>query len=290
MLVAIGLLGAFTDARGAFEVSWPGARSAASAGADVELAAIVPGRAAAAPQGAPEESTGARFGGASDSLSTGREAGRFEIDLSGGELYGLSEIRACRARVRSAWGATAAAVTVGQLGGTLYRERTAGVAFARSLGSRIAVEIGGRALSVGAPGARSRSAVAIDAGFSSLFLGRILLVVRSVNVTDARIGRSPISSGTSLGAGLALERVRLSASLEIDRGLGTAVAVGVEASAGELLRIRAGVGLDPPIFGCGLGIGAERREALVPWPVVDLAWQWHPDLGVSTFVSVSLRR
>lgn len=289
MLVAIGLVGAPSAGRGAFEVSWPSARSAASAGAHLELAAAPEG-AAAPPEDATEERADVGVGAAADSLSAGGGPGIDEVDVSGGELYGLPEARGFRARTALVWGATTAAVTIGQLGGELYRERTIGVALARSLGSRVVVEIGGRVLSVGAPGVSRRSAVAIDAGFTSLLLDRVRLAVLSVNVSDARVGESPICSGTTVGACLALERVRLSASLEIDRGLGAVAAVGCEAAANEFLRIRAGVGIDPPIFACGLGIGAERRGALTSWPVVDLAWQWHPDLGVSCFVSVSLRR
>jgi hypothetical protein len=218
------------------------------------------------------------------------------IELSGGELYGLPEARGFLARTVIGSRLGSAAVTVGRLGGELYREGTVGIALATPAHGTIALEVGGRLLILGARGMPDRIAAAVDAGLVTRALGRIAVCGRWRNVGESRIGGSPISSGGAVGAVLALEEVRLAGSVELEPGLGARAAFGCEASLHEWLRVRTGVALDPATFGVGVGIGRDpdhsraTRGAGPTRPTIDLAVTWHPDLGGSSFATISLRR
>lgn len=300
----------------AFEFPWPCARSAALAGAEIEFAAgtstsVLGVRDSVAEDGGETEGGGQSGDGADAAVREASGALAIErAQLSAGELYGLSEARGCLVRTTLASRLGSATLSISQLGGELYRERTLGVALARPVGGAVAVELGGRLFSLGAEGVPERRAIALDAGIASRFLGRIVVAARWRNVGDACIGGSPVSGGATVGTSLALERIYLSAALELERGLGPAFALGCEAEVGEWLRVRGGVALEPGVFGVGLGIGREPRSrrlgtgaapradgtrrpgggALLTWPVVDLAVTWHPDLGGSSFATVSFRR
>lgn len=299
-LAAAALAVTPTDAPGAFEFSWPTARAAGLGGAGVDLATGPPAAVLPEPDGGSEGPGAADATAPPDSASRAAGPALQRIELSGGELYGLPEARGFLARATVGSGLGSASLTVGQLGGGLYRERAIGVALARPLRRTLVAEVGWRLLSVGARGVPERTAAAVDAALASRVLGRIVIAARWRNVGDARIGESPVSAGASLGASLVLDGVSLAGSLELDPRLGTAVAVGCEATVSEWLRVRAGVALDPGAFGAGIGMGREPRGRggvaakvsadLLTWPVVDLAVTWHPDLGGSSFATITFFR
>jgi len=266
------------------------------AGADVGLAA---GPAAVALPGPQDGSDGPGVTGAGarpDSASRTRGLTVDRIEISGGELYGLAEARGFLARGTVGSRLGSATLTVGQLGGRLYGERTAGVALARPLRRTLAAEVGWRLLSLGAAGVPERTTMAFDAGVAARVLGRIVVAAAWRNIGDARIGDSPVSAGASLQAALLLDEISLAGSFELDPALGSSFALGCEAPVSEWLRVRAGVALDPGTFGAGIGIGRGPGEedgrggTLLAWPVVDIAVTWHPDLGGSSFATITFCR
>jgi hypothetical protein len=217
------------------------------------------------------------------------------VELSGGELHGLPEARGFAARATVGSSVGCAAVSVGRLGGDLYRETAAGVAVAWPLGPALVAEVGCRLLSLGAAGVPERAAVAFDAGVASRVLGRIVVAARWRNVGEARIGGSPVAAGSSLAAALALDGITVAGSLDLDPAVGASFAAGSEVCVGEWLRFRGGVSLDPQAFGAGVGIGRERggngrSHGFPALPVVDLAVTWHPELGGSAFATITFRR
>ncbi|HYW68645.1 MAG TPA: hypothetical protein VE960_03500, partial [bacterium] len=75
-------------------------------------------------------------------------------------------------------------------------------------------------------------------------------------------------------------------TLLIEESFALSPALGFEASLTDWLRVRAGVRDAPGTLGFGMGVG----RACGSWPAVDLSVQWHPRLGVSSFVSVTIWR
>jgi hypothetical protein len=312
-VLVLGLLALFPPAAlAAFEFSWPSARSAALAGSEIDLAAATSACILPAAEGVGESSGGTEVGSASGEGGgpafphTSGALAIERIEFSAGELYGLPEARCFTARATLASRLGSATLSIGQLGGELYRERTLGGALTRPLAETVAVELGGRLLSLTAEGVAERRAIALDAGIASRLLGRIVVGARWRNVGNARVGGSPVSAGATVGTSLALERIRLSASLDLERDLDPAFAFGCEAEVGEWLRVRAGVAVEPGVFGVGVGIGRECRghkgaacatpgangvgsvqSGLLTWPVIDVAVTWHPELGGSSFATVS---
>jgi len=316
-LVAAALATTPWAAVAAFDLSWPTARAAAFRGAEVELASGRPlaliaaeGRAAgrgrgvgtpgpgeADPRGGASPEPGDADGRAhSESAAPALALDR--IELSGGELYGVREARGFLARSRFGSRIGSATLTVGALGGGLYREGTVGLFLAKPLRGQAVVEIGCRVLSIHAAGLPERAGVAIDASVASRILGRVVLAAAWRNLGNARVGGSPVAAGASLGAELVLDGISLAGAIDLDRGLGVTVAFGSEAAVCDWLRLRAGVSVDPDTFGAGIGIGreartrpagAKRRAGLLTRPVVDLAVTWHPDLGGSSFATITFR-
>jgi hypothetical protein len=275
-------------ASGAFEVVWPAARTAGLAGAGVGLASgpaafVLPAPAASADACAPPDTASGARGIAVD-----------RIELSGGELFGLPEARGFLARGTVGSSLGSASLTLGRIGQSLYHETTVGVALARQVREALVVEIGSRLLSIGAEGVPARTTVALDAAVVTRVLGRITVAAAWRNVGGARIGGSPVSTDAAFGAALALDRTSLAASFEVDPKLGTTAAFGCEAAVTEWLRVRAGVALDPGAFGAGIGIGrgatGGRRGGLSAGPVIDLAVTWHPELGGSSFATITFSR
>jgi hypothetical protein len=294
-------------AAAAFEFAWPTARAAALAGAEVALASGRPatlvsgqGEAPCSAHGGGSPGPREADGGASPDSASGGPALTIErVELSGGELYGVPEARGflVSASIGSRLGS--AALTVGRLGGDLYQERTVGVAFARPLREALVVEVGCRVLAMGASGVSERAAVAVDASVASRILGRVVLAAAWRNLGDARLGESPVAAGASVGATFVLDGISLTGSIELDSGAGATVAFGSEAAVSDWLRFRAGVSLDPGTFAAGIGIGNEARTragpapsggGLLARPVVDLAVTWHPDLGGSSFATITFLR
>lgn len=232
----------------------------------------------------------ARPASAESPLALGR------IELSGGELYGVREARGFLSRGCFDSRVGSATLALGALGGDLYREATVGLAIARPVESAGVVEIGCRLLSIHADGLPEHAAVAVDASVASRVLGRVVLAAAWRNLGNARVGGSPVAAGASLGAELVLDGLTLAGGIDLERGLGATVAFGSEAAVCDWLRLRAGVSVDPDTFGAGIGIGREDRArpaapargpGFLTRPVIDLAVAWHPDLGGSSFATIT---
>ncbi len=250
-------------ARAAFELEWPDAREAVMAGGVADAAAWL---------------LDARTGPA-----TGR---RWSAVLSGGELFGLAEARGAAVDVRLALDRTRVAFRVGSLGSALYAERTLGLGLERRLPGDLACGLRVRLLGIAADGCESRWSSAVDARIARRVAGRLVVVARLDDVAAAKIGGSPVSTSARLAAALLLDGATLEASVRAESGFDAAPTLAVEAGAGEWLRVRASLGTEPGSFAFGLGLGREGAAADGRRPVVDVAWTWHPELGVSSFVSV----
>jgi len=208
------------------------------------------------------------------------------VSFSGGELYGVREAAGGSVAVTGAPAGIPVGVSATTLGGDLYRERTLAACVAWSPDEHTGLALVLRSAGVGASGVEDRWAVSIDAGFRRVFLGRLVASACGVNLTDSAIGGSPLASRTTLRLALELDSATLACSVMAESGFAPNVTTGVEVRMSEWLLVRAGAGHEPGRLGVGLGLG---REGSGWWPMVDVAWQWHPRLGVSSFVSATFR-
>jgi hypothetical protein len=270
-LIALPLL-PLAPAHAAFEVRWPDARSAAMLTGGLDL-------------------TGRSLLSRSTADGTRPVPARRAV-LSAGELFGLSEARGWCARASTPVRDAAVALEISSLGGELYHERQAGI-FVRWLAAPdTEVGVGGRCLGIGARGEPGLWAAALDAAATRRVLGRVLLGARCANLTGSEIGDSPVASTSAFGLAIALPEIVLQVGALMQDGLEAATSLGFEAALSEWLRIRAGASSSPGMLGAGLGVGRiESRDGQtrpLVRPTLDLAWQWHPKLGGSSFVSVEV--
>jgi hypothetical protein len=261
--VFLALLVCAAPARAAFELEWPDARQAVMAGGVAGAAAWLLDARAEPPPGP-----------------------RWAVAFSGGELFGLPEARGAAVDVRLALDRTRVAVRTGSLGTRLYQERTLGVEVERRLAGDLACGLRLRLLGIAADGCESLWSSAVDVRLARRVAGRLVIAARFDNAGASEIGGSPVSTSARLAAGLVLDDALLEASVRMEGGLEAMPAFGLEAAANEWLRVRASAGTSPGTFAFGLGLGREGAAAGSRRPIVDVAWTWHPELGVSSFVSV----
>ena len=76
----------------------------------------------------------------------------------------------------------------------------------------------------------------------------------------------------------------------VEPGVGSPVSMGVEMELARGLVLRTGASVDPGIFAVGLGVTVPAGATGTRSARVDVAWQWHPELGGSSFASLSLVR
>lgn len=261
VLLALAACGA--PARAAFELEWPDAREAVMVGGVTEAAAwLLDAHAGPAP------------------------GPRWMVVFSGGELFGLPEARGAAVDVRLALDRTRVALRTGSLGSRLYQERTLGLDVERRLSGDLACGLRVRLLGIAADGCESLWSSAVDARIVRRVAGRLVLAACFENAGAAEIGGSPVSTSSRLAAALLLDGAAIEASVRTEAGLGASPALALEAAASEWLRVRVSAGTAPGTFALGLGLGREGAAAGSRRPVVDAAWTWHPELGVSSFVSV----
>jgi len=205
------------------------------------------------------------------------------IVLSAAEHYGLQEIRSFDVGTRLCLGPGELLLGGSSLGSSLYREQSLNVGWSSPVGDGGAVRLRAHVMGIVADGIESRWAIAFDPAVLWLLRGRVAVEMSLFNMTSVSIGASPVSTRARGRLSLILDDATLGMAVENEPGFPSSFSMGVELAATDWLRLRAGGGTEPGRFAFGFGIGARRLRR----PVVDLAWQWHPHLGGSTFVSVS---
>jgi hypothetical protein len=277
-LCAIQFLAVLLCARpapAAFEISWPDARSA---GMLVRGADLFPPLDA----GALRSLSGTATGSATE---PGVRAGP-RVTVSAGELYGISEAAGWGAHAAARFRGVSVGVELATLGGELYQERSLGLEVGLDPDPDLHLVARARALGLGARGVDDRWAAAVDVSVTRRLIGRVFLGAGCENLTRSRIGDSPVAARTRFGAALLLPSVTLRWILSFEEPFAASTTLGFEAALTDWLRVRAGARDAPGKLGFGIGVGRPRAR---PWPLIDLAWQWHPELGVSSFVSITMQ-
>jgi hypothetical protein len=237
--------------------------------------------------------------GRADSLSVYESASGPRVVLSGGRLYRVPEASGWGAQFEARVRAVPVYVGLSRLGGELYEERAVSLGGRIEAGDNLVLKVRARVLGMAAGGIDDRWTLAVDAGMVKRFLGRVLLGASCENFAGAMIGNSPVAARTAFVAALDLTSVSIRWTLLMEEPFAPASTLGFEASLTNWLRVRAGVRDEPGRLGFGIGLGRRRpgrgrREGSggpgVSWPTVDLSVQWHPRLGVSSFVSVTVGR
>jgi hypothetical protein len=225
---------------------------------------------------------------ADSAASLGPARGYRRVVASGGELYGLAATRWCAVRCDVPVGRVVVSLGAAGLGADLYTERTVSVAACgparggHTCGDA-AVAARVRVAAVGGRGLDDVHALVLDAAAARLFLGRVLVAAACENLTASRLGGSPTESRFGLGVSLLLPGSELRCAAA-SKGVGeTCLIIGCEVKLGDWLRVRSGASVNPGRFAAGLGLGPVGVQGT---PVVDLAWQWHPELGGSSVVSI----
>jgi hypothetical protein len=205
--------------------------------------------------------------------------------VSAGELYGVREAAGWGAHATARLRGVSVGIEMATLGGELYQERALGLRAGLDPDPDLHVAARARVLGLSARGVDDLWTVAVDASATRRFIGRVFLGAACENLTRSRIGDSPVASRTGFGAALVLPSVSIQWTLSLEETFAPATVLSVEAALTDWLRVRAGARDSPGKLGFGLGVGRRRGG---PWPVVDFACQWHPQLGVSSFVSVTI--
>jgi len=257
-------------ARAAFEVSWPDARSAGM---------LTPGLVLSG-------SPGHVFSRASpDSATMSRLRLRPRVTVSAGELYGVREAAGWGARATARFRGVSVGIEMATLGGELYQERALGLRAGLDPDPDLHVAARARVLGLSARGVDDLWTMVVDASVTRRLIGRVFLGAACENLTRSRIGDSPVASRTGFGAALVLPSVTIQGTLSLEETFAPAMVLSFEAALTDWLRVRAGARDAPGKLGFGIGVGRRRGGR---WPVVDFACQWHPQLGVSSFVSVTI--
>ena len=254
----------------AFEISWPDARSAAVLALGTDPL--------------PYLDAGCLRSSAGSATAPGARAGP-RVTVSAGELYGIREAAGWGVHAASRFRAVSLRVELTTLGGELYQERSLGLQVGLDPDPDLHLAARARVLGLSARGVDDRWTAALDAGVTRRLVGRVFLGAACENLTRSRIGDSPVASRTAFGAALLLPSVALRWTLSLEEAFAPSTALGFEVALTDWLRVRAGARDAPGKLGFGIGVG--RRHSS-PWPLIDIAWQWHPELGVSSFVSITI--
>ena len=217
------------------------------------------------------------------------DAARWSFELAAGELYGLREARGWRVTA-SRSEALSLALEAARFGTELYEERAVGFVVGRAIDDGLSVSVGVRALGLSAAGTDDAWAGSVNAGLCAALLGRLGATARWENIGGAVIGGSPVASTMRLSGALFLEGLLLTTSVLIEGGFDPSPSLAVEFVPASGLSIRAGSGARPGRFTAGCGVFVRRGSSGGRGTSVDVAWEWHPELGVSSHASVSFTR
>jgi len=207
------------------------------------------------------------------------------LSASALELFGLPQLRGFRVAAERC-GRLPVSVAAERFGSDVYSEGSVSVGAGRRFGDGSVAAVGVRACGLSGRGAPERWACAIDASLSVLLLERLRLSACSTNVADARIGGSPMRSGTTVACSLTSGLALITGALLVERDVDPSGSLGCEVAVSRWMRVRSGVSRAPSVFAAGVGVTLPPL-ALVGSCVVDVACQWHPELGVSSFVSIT---
>ncbi len=223
-----------------------------------------------------------------DLLMRPERGSRWCLQATSSELYGLAELRcAALALSRESPGACLCA-GVSSLGGRLYREMTVEVMGARRWSEDVAVGLHGRALSLSWEGGATEWSGAADCSAAWLVHGRLVIGLSVRNVAHSSILSSPVASRVSGEAALVLDGMTVLASLSGEPGFAPSPAIGCELPLASWTRVRAGLRAEPASAAFGLSFGRGRTKGRTRWPDLGLAWEWHPVLGVSSSLTVTM--
>ena len=174
-----------------------------------------------------------------------------------------------------------------QFGAELYEERTVGFAVGRTIDDGLSLDVGVRALGLSAAGTDDVWTGSVYAGVRAAFLGRIGAAAHWENIGRAEIGGSPVPSTMRVSGGLFLDGLTLAASVLVEGGFDPSPSLAVEFAPASGARVRAGSGTRPGRFTAGGGVLVLRGPRDTDGLALDVAWEWHPELGVSSFASIS---
>ncbi len=207
------------------------------------------------------------------------------MTVSAGELYGVREAAGWGAHAATGFGAVLVGLELSRLGGELYEERSLCLRVGIRADPDLSLSVRARGLGIAARGVDDRWTVAVDASVTRRLIGRVFLGAACENLTRSRIGDSPVASRTGFAAALVLSSVSIQWTLSLEETFAPSTVLSFEAAMTDWLRVRAGARDAPGKLGFGIGVG---RRGGGPWPIVDFACQWHPELGVSSFVSITI--
>jgi len=254
------LLVAFLCAVGhsAFERAWP---NAASAGLSIDR---------------PWTSVGAGAGRADTS--------GWRIECSGGELFGLRALRGASIRVERLGRRAGLCLSASRLGDDGLSERTlaldAGFRSSDGTGLRLRAAL----CQLAAAGYAPSTALGVDIEAECRITGLLHGRARATNLLGGRTAGAPLPQVLELEVALRTRKTLVVAGARVEEGFEASCHVGAEMTVTSYLVFRAGsrTGREETLS-VGLGLGRPRGVV----PVVDLAWQWHPALGGSSFASFS---
>jgi len=201
------------------------------------------------------------------------------------ELHGLPELRGVAVSVSRESSGSWLSIGGASFGGRVLREQTMEVAGTRRWSQDVAIGLRARALCLVWKGGVPEWTGAVDLSAAWLVSGRLVVGLSARNVTRSLILSSPVSSCVSGDAALVLDGVMILASLSGDPGFAPSPAIGCELALASWVRLRAGVRTEPSSTAFGLHLGGGRTMR----PDLDLAWCWHPVLGSSYSLTVSIR-
>jgi len=219
-----------------------------------------------------------------DLLTATEPATQWRLRATSAELYGLSELRGAAVSVSRVSRGSRLSAGWESLGGAVLREQTIEVAGTRRWSQGVCVGLRCRALCLGWEGGTSEWAGAVDLAAAWLVGGRLVIGLSARNITRSLVLSSPVSSGVSGEAALVLDGVTVLASLSGEPGFAPSPAVGCDLALASWVRVRAGIRTEPSSTAFGLCLGGGRTT----WPELDLAWCWHPVLGSSYSLTVSI--
>ncbi len=218
-------------------------------------------------------------------LTTASPDPAWSVSVTSSELYGLSELAGTALSVGRRSPRLNLCATATSLGSELYCEQTLDLSASWSRSQTVAFELSTRALNLRWAGEGSEWSGAVDGSAAWLVGGRLVVGLSIRNLASASILTSPIAPRTAAGAALVLDGVTVLASLTGEAGFEPSPALGCELALTEWMRLRGGISAYPSKAALGLRFGSGRLRR----PDVDLAWNWHPVLGMSYSLTVSIR-